>query len=56
MWLLLLEALGALGVLLFLVWWTMFAGRSRGESTESGRGERTKQGDPDRDRDADPNG
>lgn len=32
MWLLLLEALAALGVLLFLVWWTMFAGRTRGES------------------------
>lgn len=31
MWLLVLEALAALAVLLFLVWWTMFAGRSRGE-------------------------
>lgn len=33
MWLLVLEALAALAVLLFLVWWTMFAGRSRGEKT-----------------------
>lgn len=31
MWLLILEALGALVLLLFLVWWTMFAGRRRGE-------------------------
>jgi hypothetical protein len=29
--LLLLEALGALLILLLIVWWTMFAGRSRGE-------------------------
>lgn len=29
--LLLLEALGALGLLLLIVWWTMFAGRSKGE-------------------------
>lgn len=27
MWLIVLEALAALGVLVFLVWWTMFAGR-----------------------------
>jgi hypothetical protein len=31
MWLLLLEALAALGLLVFLVWWTMFSGRQRGE-------------------------
>jgi len=31
MWLILLEALAALAVLLAIVWWTMFAGRSRGE-------------------------
>ena len=31
MWLIVLEALAALGVLGFLVWWTMFAGRRRGE-------------------------
>ena len=49
MWLLLLEALAALGVLLFLVWWTMFAGRTRGESPESGRSESAKRGERDPD-------
>ncbi len=29
--LLLLEALGALLLLLFIVWWTMFSGRKKGE-------------------------
>jgi hypothetical protein len=29
--LLLLEALGALLLLLFIVWWTMFSGRRKGE-------------------------
>jgi hypothetical protein len=29
--LLLLEALGALVLLLFIVWWTMFSGRKNGE-------------------------
>lgn len=29
--LLLLEALLALGVLVFIVWWTMFSGRDKGE-------------------------
>jgi hypothetical protein len=27
----LLEALGALLILVFIVWWTMFSGRRRGE-------------------------
>jgi hypothetical protein len=27
MWLLILEACGALGVLVFIVWWTMYSGR-----------------------------
>ncbi len=27
----LLEALAALALLLFIVWWTMFAGRKKGE-------------------------
>ncbi len=27
MWLLVLEALGALAILVFIVWWTMFSGR-----------------------------
>jgi hypothetical protein len=31
MWLILLEAFGALVVLVAIVWWTMFAGRNRGE-------------------------
>ena len=31
MWLILLEALGALLLLVFIVWWTMFSGRRRGE-------------------------
>ena len=31
MWLILLEAFGALVVLLLIVWWTMFRGRRRGE-------------------------
>jgi cbb3-type cytochrome oxidase subunit 3 len=31
MGLILLEALGALVILLLIVWWTMFSGRKRGE-------------------------
>ena len=31
MLLLLLEALGALLLLVFIVWWTMFSGRKKGE-------------------------
>lgn len=31
MWWLILEALGALALLVFLVWWTMFSGRRSGE-------------------------
>ena len=31
MLLLLLEALGALVLLIFIVWWTMFSGRKNGE-------------------------
>lgn len=33
--LLLLEALLALGVLVFIVWWTMFSGRDKGELPSS---------------------
>jgi len=33
--LILLEALGALVLLLGIVWWTMFAGRHRGELDEA---------------------
>jgi cbb3-type cytochrome oxidase subunit 3 len=36
MWLLILEALGALALLVLLVWWTMFAGRKRGERDDGG--------------------
>ncbi len=36
--LLLLEALGALLLLVFIVWWTMFSGREKGElKVESAR-------------------
>jgi hypothetical protein len=31
MLLLLLEALGALLIFVFIIWWTMFAGRKKGE-------------------------
>jgi hypothetical protein len=31
MWLLFLEALGALLVFIFIIWWTMFSGRHKGE-------------------------
>ena len=35
MGLILLEALGALVLLVLIVWWTMFSGRKRGEIDES---------------------
>jgi hypothetical protein len=35
MLLLFLEALGALLILLFIVWWTMFSGRNKGEPTDT---------------------
>jgi len=35
--LLLLEALGALLILVFIVWWTMFSGRKHGELEGSAR-------------------
>jgi hypothetical protein len=28
MWLLILEAAGAMGLLVFIVWWTMFSGKT----------------------------
>ena len=37
MWLLILEALLALGVLIFIVWWTMFSGRKKGEPSDDKR-------------------
>jgi len=33
MWLLILEALAALALLLFIVWWTMFSGRRKDVET-----------------------
>ncbi len=40
MWWLILEALGALALLVLIVWWTMFSGRNRGErqDRDDGRG------------------
>jgi hypothetical protein len=35
MWLILLEALGALALLVLIVWWTMFCGRKDGERREA---------------------
>ena len=37
MLLLLLEALAALGLLIFIVWWVMFAGRRKGERDDGRR-------------------
>jgi len=34
MLLLVLEALGALLIFVFIIWWTMFAGRKKGERRE----------------------
>jgi len=31
MWVILLEALGALSIFVLIVWWTMFSGRKGGE-------------------------
>jgi hypothetical protein len=35
MWLILLEAFGALALLVLIVWWTMFSGRKGGERKTS---------------------
>jgi hypothetical protein len=40
MWLLLLEALGALLIFVFIVWWTMFSGRRDGERRDDDEPER----------------
>jgi hypothetical protein len=42
--LLLLEALGALLILVFIVWWTMFSGRNKGELKDDVR----RETDPDK--------
>ena len=42
--LLLLEALGALLILVFIVWWTMFSGRKNGELKNSSDENQEKNG------------
>lgn len=37
MWVIVLEALLALALLIGIVWWTMFAGRKRGEPERNDR-------------------
>ena len=46
MTLLLLEALGALLLLLFIVWWTMFSGRKKGELPDAIEREKTSRQSP----------
>ncbi len=41
MWLLILEALLALGLLLFIVWWTMFSGRRPDQSPDEAADDRS---------------
>ena len=45
MGLILLEALGALCLLVFIVWWTMFSGRERGELKRSAEPSTKRQAD-----------
>ena len=45
MTLLLLEALGALLILIFIVWWTMFSGRKNGELKDERDEKNTKSKD-----------
>ncbi len=35
MWVIVLEAMAALALLVFIVWWTMFSGRHRGEPRDA---------------------
>ena len=44
MWLLALEACGALSVLIFIVWWTMYCGRKPDQSAH--KEEQEQQHDP----------
>jgi hypothetical protein len=44
MTLLLLEALGALLLLVFIVWWTMFSGRKKGELPDEAEQEKREGG------------
>ena len=43
MWLLILEALAALALLMFIVWWTMFSGR---RPEQDAGGDEPKDGEP----------
>ena len=45
MTLLLLEALGALMLLVFIVWWTMFSGRKNGELRDEAESASDRDGD-----------
>ena len=47
MTLLLLEALGALLILVFIIWWTMFSGRKNGELKGELKDERDAKADKD---------
>jgi len=38
MWVILLEAFGALALLVLIVWWTMFSGRRNGERDDGNDG------------------
>lgn len=44
MLLILLEALGALLLLVLIVWWTMFSGRDKGELRDDGAGPQDSDG------------
>jgi hypothetical protein len=46
--LLVLEALGALALLLLIVWWTMFSGRKKGELPAPSRPDATEASPPDK--------
>ena len=46
MTLLLLEALGALVLFVFIVWWTMFSGRKKGELSDAQEQEKPTQPPP----------
>jgi hypothetical protein len=46
MTLLLLEALGALLIFIFIVWWTMFSGRKKGELPDEAEQEKRRKAPP----------
>ncbi|MEK9803715.1 MAG: hypothetical protein VW475_09970 [Curvibacter sp.] len=45
MWLIFLEALGALLLLVLIVWWTMFSGRRKGELDDGAQDQTTRPAD-----------